>query len=348
MSNLEQKYSRRSILRRGASALGVLAGGLISRQLNSADAANIEPISAPYIGRDIEFVKSSDLIFKDKDTITFRQDAELTVTELDSRADTLGFLSFNSGRLAGKHLLASSIDSSLKTKLLSSLAPIQDILKTDSGSIDLSLFVYPHSTNIRLNASPMIDSRNKQHRVMIEATPGAPISVGELEVVTVNEAMHILYRTHLFKGSESNSEVYKWFQTFEADAVNEVLARSNRPGSLLTPESAKSILNGIEETRKILVASAEGALWKIFTESSYLGEGGHPWDSSEELFTSAATVMYCFPKSFCETVAHLPTKDMLKVVNYANFVVAKSGHELFNPELVNLVERVAQNNVNHS
>ena len=348
MSNLEQKYSRRGILRRGASALGVLAGGLITRQLNSVDAASMEPISAPYIGRDIEFVKSSDQIFKDKDTITFKQDPESTVTELDSRADALGFLSFNTGKLAGKHLLATSFDPSMRTKLLSVLEPIQRIVAQDSGNIDLSLFVYPHSNNIRLNASPMIDPRNNQHRVMIEAIPGSPISIGELEVVTVNEAMHILYRTHLFKESVSNSDVYKWFQFFEADAVNEVFARSNRPGSLLTPESAKSILNGIEETRKILVASAEGALWKIFTESSYLGEGGHPWDSSEELFTSAATVMYCFPKSFCETVARLSSKDMLKVADYANFVVSKSGSELFNPELVNLVGRITQNNINHS
>lgn len=353
MNNPEREprgYRRKLI--KGAGRIFAIAALAVGSSSGSVDQKNKFTVSAqaPLISdfpneilgsdlkaeyRTLQIIKGNDHLLTDPgETMRFRFEPEKISDGVTEEAKESGYLLFRSGEFANKILLPTPIKKDLKDQLIEVLQPMDKFV--DNGhKTEIILFVYDQGQQVRLNGTSYVSKDFKKNIIELSVTPEVDITTAEMKEVVINEASHLLYRVMLTK-LEKSEELEIFYQTFLDDADNEIIALSNNPDSIMYRQDMLKILNRMpREHRAQIRSTTENALFRIFTEKSYIGEGGHPWDSSEEFFTSALTVMYRFPKSFIETVSNLSDKDRLIVISFARFVVYQVGEPMFDKELVN-------------
>lgn len=286
--------------------------------------------------RNLEIIKKDDeILAAPEEVLRFRFDQELVTDHIDDEAEKSGYLSFRSGEYANKILLPTPIPATLRQELHDTIEPIDQMINGSSRKIQIVLFVYDQGDEIKLNGTGYISADKSKQIIELSVSPNVDITKSELKDVVVNEASHILYRTVLVNLYNSE-ELNDFYTNFLDDADNQVIADTKNPDSLLYKQDVSELMSRMpREHRSELRSTANNALFRVFTEKSYIGQGGHPWDSSEEFFTSALTVLLNYHKSFIATTQNLSEEDRKTVDQFARFVTKQVGEKLFDPNLIN-------------
>lgn len=334
-------------------ALAALGGGMLVQKLSgkldvngnvstlSADnesAPNTAPHTENGEYRKLRIIKADDPLLEEATQVRFQEKPENLLDEINERAQETGYLSFRSGKFADKILLPTPIGQDLEKELIESVKKIDSRVSKNGQHISLVLFVYELGDNARLNGTGYAIRSTGKNVIELSVSPNVDVTIGELKVVTNNEANHIDYRANHSDLNDSD-ELGIFYEKFMEDAENETIAQTSDPNSVLFGQDIVRVLNrSPRDLRTQIRATADNALFHVFMEKSYLGEGGHPWDGSEELFTSTITVLDLFPNSFMATTSNLAPEDQRLIKEFGKFVVDKVGADRFSINLIKFLK----------
>jgi len=289
--------------------------------------------------RPVEIIQHPDEVVNKQDTFTLKSDnVPPESKELTENIKKAGYRTIFSLKEGESYQRVVEIPPELQRILSRTIEPINNLLPLDKQITRFEVYPIIDITIIKpdLKAYPLANPSG----VGVELRPDHEFPIQQIELAAFHEGIHVF----LFdKEADWAEKVYGCCWNYlDEDRRQSIEERRS--------EMTKEGYSRDEIFDFLVFAINDGQveqlrpLFNVLDESSYgVGSGGHPYDSTGELFVSTITVLHFFPKSFMLSVENLHPEDKKFILTVAKSAIdflkenstdKSKAESMFSPEVL--------------